>query len=152
MSFTEFTYQLLQGYDFVHLRRHHGVEVQIGGSDQWGNIVAGTELLRKMDAPQDSEDTHEEQSLGFGLTFPLLTDSEGKKFGKSEGGAIWLRAEFLSPYQFYQYLFKTTDADVVRFLRMLTFLPLDVRIVHTQHALTHASAGSCSHRGQHEPP
>lgn len=101
---------------------------QIGGSDQWGNIVAGTELLRKMDAPEGTADTgpSEQGALGFGLTFPLLTDSEGKKFGKSEGGAIWLRAEFLTPYQFYQYLFKTTDADVVRFLRMLTFLPLEV--------------------------
>ena len=77
-----------------------------------------------MDASEGADS--EQGALGFGLTFPLLTDSEGKKFGKSEGGAIWLRAEFLSPYQFYQYLFKTTDADVVRFLRMLTFLPLEV--------------------------
>eukprot|EP00892_Ulva_mutabilis_P008830 jgi/Ulvmu1/6319/UM029_0027.1 len=117
MSFTEFTYQLLQGYDFVHLCQNEGVRVQVGGSDQWGNITAGTDLVRKLlgeAAPQC-----------FGLTFPLLVDSEGNKIGKSTGGAVWLDADKLSPYKFYQYLFATADADAVRFLKMLTFLPID---------------------------
>eukprot|EP01024_Parvocaulis_polyphysoides_P013435 TRINITY_DN1524_c0_g3_i1.p1 TRINITY_DN1524_c0_g3~~TRINITY_DN1524_c0_g3_i1.p1 ORF type:complete len:464 (-),score=78.57 TRINITY_DN1524_c0_g3_i1:169-1560(-) len=116
MSFTEFTYQLLQGYDFVHLSSNHNIQVQIGGSDQWGNITAGTDLNRKI-LGEDAKDC-------FGLTFPLLLDSEGKKFGKSEGGAVWLSSDKLSSYKFYQYLFKTSDEDVVRFLKMLTFLPL----------------------------
>ncbi|CAG9460387.1 unnamed protein product [Pedinophyceae sp. YPF-701] len=128
ISYTEFTYQLLQGYDFVHLNRTMGVEVQIGGSDQWGNITAGTELLRKLSG-FDEEDTvaadGAEAPTAYGLTFPLLTDASGKKFGKSEGGAIWLTADKVSPYQFYQHLFQTTDADVIKFLRMLTFLPMD---------------------------
>jgi len=121
ISFTEFTYQLLQGYDFVYLLRNHGVQVQIGGSDQWGNITAGTELARKiLGGEEDDASPHE----CYGLTFPLLLDSSGKKFGKSEGGAMWLNADKLSPYKFYQYLFATTDADVVKFLKMLTFVPL----------------------------
>lgn len=121
ISFTEFTYQLLQGYDFVHLARNHGVRMQVGGSDQWGNITAGTDLIRRL----MGGDNNEEPPQCFGLTFPLLVDSEGRKFGKSTGGAIWLSAEKLSPYKFYQYLFQVTDADVIKFLRMLTFLPLD---------------------------
>lgn len=125
ISFTEFSYQLLQGYDFVHLLRNHGVSVQIGGSDQWGNITAGTELTRKIMGGGDEEDESAVSSAEcYGLTFPLLVDSAGKKFGKSEGGALWLRADMLSPYKFYQYLFATTDADVVKFLKMLTFLPM----------------------------
>lgn len=114
ISFTEFSYQILQGYDFHYLNREHGVSVEIGGSDQWGNITAGTELNRKLKGPQL-----------FGLTFPLLTRSDGKKFGKSEEGAIWLSAEKLTPYQFFQYLFRIPDADVIRLLKMLTFLPLE---------------------------
>lgn len=114
MSYTEFTYQLLQGYDFLHLFRSMGVNVQIGGSDQWGNITAGTELIRKV---LQAEGAH-------GLTFPLLLKSDGTKFGKSEGGAVWLAAAMLPPYQFYQYFFSVPDADVVRFLKMLTFLPM----------------------------
>lgn len=113
MSFTEFSYQLLQGYDFLHLYEKHGVTVQIGGSDQWGNITAGVELVRKV--------------LGesvFGLTFPLLVKSDGQKFGKSESGAVWLSSEKLSPYAFYQFLFRTPDADVVKCLKMLTFIPI----------------------------
>lgn len=136
ISFTEFTYQLLQGYDFVHLCREMGVRVQVGGSDQWGNITAGTELIRKLlgrgsDASSTGSGTEEDgdEEGGppqcFGLTFPLLVDSEGKKVGKSTGGAVWLSATRLSPYLFYQHLFSTGDADVVRFLRMLTFLPLE---------------------------
>lgn len=114
MSFTEFSYQILQGYDFYHLFTSHSVHLQMGGSDQWGNITAGTDLIRKLTG--DS---------AFGLTFPLLTKSDGKKFGKSEEGAIWLSEQKCSPYQFYQYLIKVADADVIKLLRMLTFIPLD---------------------------
>lgn len=115
ISFTEFSYQLLQAYDFLHLFQNHQVKIQIGGSDQWGNIVGGVELIRKV--------------LGesaFGVTFPLLTRSDGKKFGKSENGAIWLSKEKLSPYEFYQYLVRVPDADVIKLMKMLTFLDLDV--------------------------
>lgn len=113
MSFTEFSYQLLQGYDFYHLFSTHDVSLQMGGSDQWGNITAGTDLIRKLT-------THS----AFGLTFPLLTRSDGRKFGKSEEGAIWLSPDKCSPYQFYQYLLKVSDADVIKLLKMLTFLDL----------------------------
>ncbi|KAL3675124.1 hypothetical protein R1sor_025072 [Riccia sorocarpa] len=112
MSYTEFTYQLLQGYDFLKLFKEDGVSVQIGGSDQWGNITAGTELIRKV----------LQQDGSHGLTWPLLLKSDGTKFGKSEGGAVWLSASMLSPYKFYQYLFGTTDADVIKLLKVLTFL------------------------------
>lgn len=114
MSFTEFSYQLLQGYDFVHLYKEQGVQVQVGGSDQWGNIVMGTELIGKMC-----------NGKGYGVTFPLLTRSDGQKFGKSESGAIWLSADKLSPYAFYQYLVRVPDADVLRLLRMITFVDLE---------------------------
>jgi len=114
ISFTEFSYQILQAYDFYHLNLHHGVTVQMGGSDQWGNITAGTELNRKLGG----------ETL-FGITFPLITRSDGKKFGKSEEGAIWLSPEKLSPFQFYQYLVRMPDADVIRLMKMLTFMPLD---------------------------
>ncbi|KAK2078504.1 hypothetical protein QBZ16_003344 [Prototheca wickerhamii] len=115
LSFTEFSYQLLQGYDFVHLCKAHGVTVQFGGSDQWGNITAGTELIRKTLDGQEA----------FGFTIPLLLKSDGSKYGKSESGAIWLSEAKLSPYGFYQALLNTADADVDRLLRALTFLPLD---------------------------
>lgn len=115
MSFTEFSYQLLQGYDFVHLYKNEGIGVQIGGSDQWGNITAGTELIRKILQVEGA----------FGLTFPLLLKSDGTKFGKSEDGAIWLSPSMLSPYKFYQYFFSVPDNDVVRFLRILTFLEME---------------------------
>lgn len=114
ISYTEFSYQILQGYDFYHSSKHYGVTVQMGGSDQWGNIVSGIEFNRKLGG----------EPL-YGLTWPLLTRSDGKKFGKSEGGAIWLSAAKLTPFQFYQYLFSIPDADVIRLLKMLTFLPLD---------------------------
>jgi tyrosyl-tRNA synthetase len=113
MSYTEFSYQLLQGFDFLHLYQNHRVQLQIGGSDQWGNITAGVELVRKV--------------LGesvYGLTFPLLVKSDGQKFGKSESGTIWLSPEKLSPYEFYQYLVRVSDADVIQCLKMLTFLPM----------------------------
>lgn len=113
MSFTEFSYMLLQSYDFYHLFHTQDVRVQTGGSDQWGNITAGIELTRKL--------------LGksaYGFTFPLLTRSDGKKFGKSEEGAIWLSPDKLSPYQFYQHLMGIPDADVIGLLKKLTFVDL----------------------------
>lgn len=115
MSFTEFTYQLLQGYDFVYLFKKEGVNVQIGGSDQWGNITAGTDLIRKILQADGA----------YGLTFPLLLKSDGTKFGKSEEGAIWLSPSLLSPYKFYQHFFSVPDADVSRFLKTLTFLSIE---------------------------
>ncbi|MGE4573159.1 tyrosine--tRNA ligase [Parachlamydia sp.] len=114
LSFTEFSYQLLQGYDFLHLYDHHGVTLEMGGSDQWGNITAGTDLVRKVRG-----------KAVHGLTFPLLTRSDGKKFGKSEQGAIWLSSEMLSPYEFYQYLFRVADADVIKLMKILTFMEMD---------------------------
>lgn len=116
MSYTEFTYQLLQGYDFLYLFQNEGINVQIGGSDQWGNITAGTELIRKI--------LHAD-AAAYGLTFPLMLKSDGTKFGKSEDGAVWLSPSMLSPYKFYQYLFSVPDADVVRFLKILTFMDMD---------------------------
>lgn len=113
MSFTEFSYQILQGYDFLHLFKNYGVTVELGGSDQWGNITAGTELIRK-----------ELGQTAYGITFPLLTRSDGLKFGKSEKGAIWLSPDKLSPYEFYQYLFRVADADVIQLMRMLTFMDM----------------------------
>lgn len=113
MSFTEFSYQVLQGYDYYYLFENYGVTVQLGGSDQWGNITAGTDLIRKLSGKQAQ-----------GITFPLLTRSDGQKFGKSEKGAIWLSSEKLSPYEFYQYLFRVTDADVIPLMRMLTFMEM----------------------------
>ncbi|GER52307.1 tyrosine--tRNA ligase [Striga asiatica] len=128
MSYTEFTYQLLQGYDFLHLFRNESVNVQIGGSDQWGNITAGTDLIRRIMNTSNAASPEEQGGSGgaaYGLTFPLLLKSDGTKFGKSEDGAIWLSPSLLSPYQFYQYFFSISDADVVRFLKILTFLPMD---------------------------
>lgn len=114
MSFTEFCYQLLQGYDFLYLQREYGVVLQMGGTDQWGNITGGIDLIRKVLAKP-----------AYGLTFPLLTRSDGKKFGKSEEGAIWLSPEKLSPYQFYQYLFGMPDADVIKLMRLLTYMDME---------------------------
>ncbi len=117
MSFTEFSYQILQGYDFLHLYQTHGVTVEIGGSDQWGNITSGTELIRRVIGKP-----------AYGITFPLLTRSDGQKFGKSEKGAIWLSPEKLSSYEFYQYLVRIEDADVIKLMRMLTFM--DMQEIH----------------------
>jgi len=114
MSFTEFSYQLLQGYDFYHLYTKEDTAVQMGGSDQWGNITAGIEFTRKLTG----------KSI-FGMTFPLLTRSDGAKFGKSVEGAIWLDPQKTSPYQFYQYLIGVADSDVAQLLRMLTFIDLE---------------------------
>ncbi|MCZ4078638.1 tyrosine--tRNA ligase [Rhodococcus sp. H36-A4] len=112
MSYTEFSYMLLQANDYVQLRRTYGCSLQIGGSDQWGNIVAGVELNRR----QDAESVH-------GMTVPLVTSADGKKFGKSTGGgSLWLDPEMTSPYAWYQYFVNTGDADVVKYLRWFTFL------------------------------
>lgn len=128
LSYTEFTYQLLQGYDFVHLFKNENVSVQIGGSDQWGNITAGTDLIRKLirsDNNESDSDSDSNSERAYGLTFPLLLKSDGTKFGKSEEGAVWLSPKMLSPYKFYQYFFSVPDTDVVRFLKILTFLSLE---------------------------
>jgi tyrosyl-tRNA synthetase len=126
MSFTEFCYQILQGYDFLHLYKTYGCSLQIGGSDQWGNITAGTELVRRV--------------LGqevFGMTFPLVCDSTGKKFGKSEGNAIFLDARKTSVYDFYQFFLRTMDADVIRYLKIFTFLSME-RIAELEQAVATA--------------
>ncbi len=114
MSFTEFSYALLQAYDFLHLHDTAGCRFQIGGSDQWGNITAGIDLVRKLRGEEV-----------YGITIPLVCDSAGQKFGKSEGNAVYLDARKTSPYDFYQFFFRTTDADVARFLKIFTFLSLD---------------------------
>ncbi len=111
ISFTEFSYMLLQAYDFLHLAQHHDCTIQMGGSDQWGNIVSGKDLIRRVLNIRSE-----------GITFPLLTTSTGKKFGKTEEGAVWLDAEMTSPYQMYQYWIQTADADVDRYLKLFTFL------------------------------
>lgn len=111
ISFTEFSYALLQGYDFAELYRLHNCRLQVGGSDQWGNITAGTDLVRRM-----------HQGQAFGLTNPLVTKADGTKFGKTESGAIWLDASKTSPYAFYQFWMNAADADVYKFLRYFTFL------------------------------
>ncbi|MDO5605814.1 MAG: tyrosine--tRNA ligase [Paracoccus sp. (in: a-proteobacteria)] len=113
LSFLEFNYMILQAYDFMELYRRHGVTLQMGGSDQWGNIVNGIDLTRRV---LDRE--------VWGLTTPLLTTSDGRKMGKSAGGATWLNAEMLSPYEFWQFWRNTTDADVGRFLKLYTELPV----------------------------
>jgi tyrosyl-tRNA synthetase len=111
ISYTEFSYMLMQAYDFLHLFQHHGCTIQMGGSDQWGNILSGKELIRRI-----------EGGRAEGITFPLLTTSTGRKFGKTEEGSVWLDARRTSPYQMYQYWLQTADADVVRYLRLFTYL------------------------------
>ncbi len=112
ISYTEFSYQMIQSYDFAHLNKEHGVTLQMGGGDQWGNITAGIDLTRKMNSSQV-----------FGLVTPLVTDSQGKKFGKSEGGkTIYLDSELTSPYQMYQYLLNSDDESVIKYLKFYTFL------------------------------
>ena len=114
ISFTEFAYSLLQGYDFAELNKRHSAILEIGGSDQWGNITAGIDLTRRLN-----------QKQVFGLTLPLVTKSDGTKFGKTEGGAVWLNAKKTSPYQFYQFWLKVADADVYKFLKYFTFLSIE---------------------------
>ena len=114
ISYTEFAYQIMQGYDFYILNKRHGVTLQIGGSDQWGNMTAGTELLRR-----------KADKTGHVMTVPLITDATGKKFGKSEGNAVWLNPDKTSPYEMYQFWMNVMDADAIRFLKIFTFLSLD---------------------------
>lgn len=112
MSFTEFTYQLVQGYDFLHLYRKMDCTLQMGGSDQWGNITTGTELIRRI-----------AEGKGYALTCPLITKADGTKFGKTETGNIWLDPNRTSPYKFYQYWLNTSDEDAEKFIKIFTFLP-----------------------------
>lgn len=124
MSFTEFTYQLVQGYDFLYLRRHHDCMLQMGGSDQWGNITTGTELIRRKEGLE-----------AYGLTWPLMTKSDGKKFGKTESGNIWLDPERTSPYKFYQFWLNTTDDDAARYVKIFTLLPpVEIDALIAEHA------------------
>ena len=113
LSFLEFNYSILQAYDFLVLNQRHGCRVQMGGSDQWGNIVAGIDLIRRVDGAQ-----------AYGITFPLITTAGGSKMGKTEAGAVWLDAEHTSPYDYYQFWINTDDRDVGRFLRLFTLLPI----------------------------
>ncbi|WP_299739320.1 tyrosine--tRNA ligase [uncultured Rossellomorea sp.] len=113
ISFTEFTYTILQALDFNHLYDNYNCKLQIGGSDQWGNITTGLELIRR---------THEEETKAFGFTIPLVTKADGSKFGKTESGAIWLDPKKTSPYEFYQFWINAADADVVKYLKYFTFL------------------------------
>lgn len=116
ISYTEFTYQILQAMDFEHLYKEHGVELQIGGADQWGNITGGIELIHKN---QGSD------AKAFGLTIPLMLKADGTKFGKTEGGAVWLDPEKTTPYEFYQFWINTDDRDVIKYLKYFTFLGKD---------------------------
>ncbi len=111
MSFTEFSYQLVQGYDFLHLYRHENCSIQMGGSDQWGNITTGTELIRRIDGGK-----------AFAITCPLITKADGTKFGKTEGGNVWLDPTKTSPYKFYQYWLNTSDEDAAKYIKIFTFL------------------------------
>ena len=114
MSFTEFTYQLIQGYDFYHLHKNYNCLLQMGGSDQWGNITTGTELVRRMNPNTDAK--------AFAMTCPLITKADGSKFGKSEGGNVWLTADKTSVYKFYQFWLNTTDVDAEKYIKIFTFL------------------------------
>src|SRR5690554_782376 len=117
MSFTEFTYQLIQGYDFYHLYKNHNCLLQMGGSDQWGNITTGTELVRRMS---------EGDAKAFAMTCPLITKADGSKFGKTEGGNIWLDADKTSVYKFYQFWLNTSDEDAEKYIKIFTFLSKEV--------------------------
>jgi len=123
ISFTEFSYMLLQSYDFLVLYDRYGCTLQLGGSDQWGNIVAGTELIRKMRAAK-----------GYGLVFPLVTTSAGIKFGKTEAGSVWLDPNLTSPYRFYQFWINTDDSDVVKYLKFFTMLDQEA-IAELEHSV-----------------
>lgn len=125
MSFTEFTYQLIQGYDFYHLHKTYNCLLQMGGSDQWGNITTGTELVRRM---------NDEETKAFALTCPLITKSDGSKFGKSEGDNVWLDADKTSPYKFYQFWLNTSDIDAENYIKIFTFKTQDeVEKIISQH-------------------
>ncbi|MBU2939050.1 tyrosine--tRNA ligase [Lacinutrix sp. C3R15] len=117
MSFTEFTYQLIQGYDFYHLYKQHNCLLQMGGSDQWGNITTGTELVRRMNVGEEAK--------AYAMTCPLITKADGSKFGKSEGGNVWLDADKTSVYKFYQFWLNTSDEDAEKYIKIFTFLDKD---------------------------
>jgi tyrosyl-tRNA synthetase len=124
ISFTEFSYQLLQGYDFLHLYKELNCKVQMGGSDQWGNITTGTELIRRV-----------AQGEGYAFTCPLMTKADGTKFGKTEGGAVWLTADRTSVYAFYQFWLNATDADAPKYIRTFTFLSKEeIELIEAEHA------------------
>ncbi len=131
MSFTEFTYQLIQGYDFYHLHKHHNCLLQMGGSDQWGNITTGTELVRRMNVGEDAK--------AFAMTCPLITKADGSKFGKSEGGNVWLTADKTSVYKFYQFWLNTTDIDAEKYIKIFTFLDKETidNLITTHHEAPH---------------
>ncbi|MBU3676707.1 MAG: tyrosine--tRNA ligase [Chitinophagaceae bacterium] len=131
MSFTEFTYQLVQGYDFYYLYEKHGVKLQMGGSDQWGNMVTGTELIRR-----------KAQGSAFAFTAPLLKKADGGKFGKTEAGNVWLDATKTSPYRFYQFWLNTTDEDASSYIKIFTFLPKNdiEQLIAAHHAEPHLRA------------
>ncbi|KAJ2084216.1 tyrosyl-tRNA synthetase [Coemansia sp. RSA 988] len=133
ISFTEFSYQLLQAYDFWYLYQHHGCRIQVGGSDQWGNITAGTDLIHRMCNTTGQADTE----AAYGLTIPLLTTASGAKFGKSAGNAVWLDEQRTSAFDVYQFFVRTADSDVERQLKQLTLLPLE-RIAQTMAEHTRA--------------
>lgn len=132
ISFTEFSYQLIQGYDYYHLYKTRGVKLQMGGSDQWGNITTGTELIRRKENENDENASYS----AYALTTPLLTKSDGTKFGKSEGGNIWLDADLTSPYEFYQFWINQNDADLHRLLRVYCcYLTQEqIEALETEHA------------------
>lgn len=136
ISFTEFSYQLLQGYDFYWLYKNKGVRLQMGGSDQWGNITTGTELIRRKEGNITSEgDDHHADHKAFALTTPLVTKADGTKFGKSESGNVWLDPRLTSPYQFYQFWINAADEDCSRLIRVFSLLPKDeIERLEAQHA------------------
>lgn len=125
MSFTEFTYQLVQGYDFLHLFREYNCRIQMGGSDQWGNITTGTELIRR-----------KAQGEAFAITCPLITKADGGKFGKTEEGNIWLSSKYTSPYKFYQFWLNTSDDDAEKYIKIFTLLAqLEINSLIESHRL-----------------
>jgi len=128
MSFTEFTYQLIQGYDFYHLHKNYHCLLQMGGSDQWGNITTGTELVRRMNPNTEAK--------AFAMTCPLITKADGSKFGKSEGGNVWLTADKTSVYKFYQFWVNTTDVDAEKYIKIFTFLDqITIETIIEEHKL-----------------
>ena len=132
LSFTEFSYQLLQGYDYLHLYREYGCRVQMGGSDQWGNITTGTELIRRIDGGE-----------AFGVTCPLIKKADGTKFGKTEKGNVWLDRRYTSPYTFCQFWLNVSDEDAERFVKIFTSIPLEeIDSLIERHRRLHMSACS----------
>ena len=134
ISYTEFSYMILQAYDFLHLHRDSNVTIQLGGSDQYGNIVAGCDLIRRVIAA-DADDPEGVSADAFGMTAPLVTKADGGKFGKTESGAVWLSAHRTSPYAYYQFWLNAADEDVGRFLRLFTLMTQDeIELLEATHA------------------